>query len=77
MTALMDAADQVWNAAYALDGLRGDRAASEWTARKVRDLMRQGRADDPDAVADLAAVLEDRLARERYCEPGLREEATR
>lgn len=62
---LTEAADRLWNAARALDELRGDTAASEWTAGKVRELMRAGRADDPQAVLPLARALEGRLAQDR------------
>ncbi len=62
---LMAAADRLWDAARALDDLRGDAAATEWTARKVRALLRLGRADDVPAVLRIAQALEDRLARER------------
>lgn len=63
---LMRAADRVWDSAYALDELLGDRRVSEWTARKVRDLMRAGRADDVDEIEKLATALEHRLERERH-----------
>ncbi len=62
---LTEAADRLWDAAWALDELRGDTAASEWTATKVRGLMRTGRADDPQAVLPLARALEERLAQDR------------
>lgn len=61
----MDAADRMWEAAWALDKLVGDTRVSEWTARKVRDLMRVGRADDVDEIEKLATALERRLERER------------
>lgn len=62
---LMDAADRLWDATYALDDLRGDRVASEWTAEKVRTLIRAGAADDVDLILRLARAVEDRLERER------------
>lgn len=63
---LMNAADRVWDAAYALDELLGDRRVSEWTARKIRDLMRADRADDVAEIEKLATALERRLDRERH-----------
>lgn len=62
---LMDAADRVWDAAYALDELLGDRRVSEWTAGKIRDLMRAGRADDVGEIEKLADALEKRLGLEQ------------
>ena len=62
---LIEVADRLWDAAWSLDELRGDTAASEWTAGKVRQLMRTGRADDVQAVLPLARALEDRLAQDR------------
>ena len=62
---LAEVADRLWNAAWELDELRGDTAASEWTATKVRELMRAGRADDAQAVLPLACALEGRLAQDR------------
>ena len=44
---------------------------SEWTVFKVRDLWRQGRADDKRELLPLLAVLERRLELERS---GLRRE---
>ena len=61
----MDLAGRMWDAAYALDTLRGDRDASEWIARKIHELMRIGGAEDVALLARLAAVVESRLARER------------
>lgn len=58
-------ADRLWRAAWSLDELRADTAASEWTATKVRALMRAGRADDVQAVLPLARALEERLAQDR------------
>lgn len=57
----LDHAGRAWDAAYRLDELRGDTAASEWTARKVRELIRTRRADEPGEVARLADALERRL----------------
>lgn len=65
MESLIEAADRMWDCAQALDEGRGDRAASNWTGRKVRALMRAGEADDPEKIASLADALERRLARER------------
>lgn len=65
MTAPVDLAGRAWDAAYSLDELRGDRAASEWCATKIRELMRADRAHDIEALTKLAEVLEDRLERER------------
>ncbi len=62
---LIEAADRLWAAAWELDELRGDTAATEWTAGKVRDLMRSGRADDVEAVLPLARALEERLVQDR------------
>ena len=62
---LTEVADRLWNAAWSLDELRADTAASEWTARKVRELMRAHRADDVQAVLPLARALEGRLAQDR------------
>ncbi len=61
---LLAEADRMWEAAWTLDALRGDTAASEWTAGKVRELMRASRADDPAAIAALADALEAKLGRE-------------
>lgn len=61
---LIDLADRMWNAAWTLDEIRSDTAASEWTARQVRNLMRTGTADDPTEIARLANALERRLDRE-------------
>lgn len=61
----LDEAGRAWDAAYALDEFYGHARASEWCAGKVRGLIRSGRAEDPTAVARIADVLEDRLARER------------
>lgn len=69
---LMAAADRLWDAAYALDEVRGDTAASEWTAIKVRKLMRLGKADDVPSVLRVAEALEKRLARERAAREGER-----
>ena len=66
---LLDVAGRIWEAAWALDELRGDRDASEWTARKVRDLWRQGRAHEESALTGLVRVLEAKLARERSARP--------
>jgi len=60
---LIDEADRLWDAAWTLDELRGDTAASAWTARKVRALIRDGQADNPAKVGELADVLERRVAR--------------
>ena len=62
---LTEAATRLWDAAWALDELRADTCASEWTAGKVRALMRAGRADDVEAVLPLACALESRLAQDR------------
>ena len=62
---ILAAADRLWAAAWVLDEVRGDTAASEWAAQQIRDLMRQGRADDPDAVAPIISALEQRLRREQ------------
>jgi hypothetical protein len=62
---LIEAAGRLWDAAWALDEFRGDQLASEWTATKVRELMRAGRADDVEAVLPLACALEERLAQDR------------
>lgn len=74
---LTQAADRMWAAAYDLDELVGDTRVSEWTARKVRDLIRAGRADDVGEIEKLATALERRLERERRGESGSfkREEA--
>ena len=66
---LLEAADRLWNAAWSLDELRADTAASEWVAGKVRQLMRTGRADDVQAVLPLARALEGRLARDSAGRP--------
>ncbi len=58
-------ADRVWESAWAIDNLRGDTAASDWTAGKVHHLMRAGRADSPAEIARIADALETRLAREQ------------
>lgn len=62
---LIEAADRLWDAAWELDEFRGDQLASEWTATKVRELMRAGRADDAQAVLLLARALEGRLAQDQ------------
>ena len=64
-TDILAEADRVWESAWAIDDLRGDTAASDWTAGKVHNLMRAGRADDPTEIAEIADVLETRLAREQ------------
>jgi len=64
MTAL-EQAGRAWDAAYELDELLGHDRASEWLAVRIRDLMRSGRADQPDEIAKLADALERRLAREQ------------
>ncbi len=64
-TTLPDAGDRLWDAAWALDEARGDVEASEWTARKVRELIPAGEANDPRKVTRLAEALERRLRRER------------
>lgn len=69
MESLLTAADRMWDAAWALDEVRGDYAASNWTGRKVRDLMREGEADNPEKIARLADALERRLERERTAGP--------
>ncbi len=66
---LTEAADRLWRGAWSLDELRGDTAATEWTATKVRELMRAGRADDAQAVLLLARALESRLAQDRAGHP--------
>jgi len=62
---ILAAANRLWEAAWALDELRGDNGVSQWAAQQVRDLMRQGRADDPDAVTPIVSALEQRLRREQ------------
>ena len=64
-TSLIRLADRMWEVAWAIDALRDDTEASEWTAFKVRDLWRQGRADDKRELLPLLAVLERRLELER------------
>lgn len=61
---LTEAATRLWAAAWELDALRADTAATDWTAAKVRGLMRAGRADDARAVLPLARALEHRLAQD-------------
>jgi len=58
-------ADRVWESAWAIDDLRGDTAASDWTAGKVHGLMRAGLADSPAEIARIADALETRLSREQ------------
>lgn len=58
---LIQLADRIWDAAWKIDELRGDAQASEWTAFKVRDLWRQGRAHDEGELLPLLRVLEGRL----------------
>lgn len=70
---VMRAADRVWNAAHTLDELLGDGRVSEWASRKVRNLMRAGRADDVREIAKLARVLEDRLEDEQAHRAGPQE----
>lgn len=62
---LTEAATRLWAAAWELDALRADTAATDWTAGKVRDLMRTGQADDARAVLPLVRALEGRLAQDR------------
>lgn len=69
MNTLLDIAGRLWSAAWGLDALRGDNAATTWTAGKVHGLMRAGRADDPAAVLPLVRTLEGRLARDRDAHP--------
>lgn len=56
---------RAWDAAFELDDLRGDRAASEWCARRVHDLLHEDRSEDVVALKKLARLLENRLLRER------------
>lgn len=74
---LTEVADRLWRAAWSLDELRGDTCASEWTASKVRRLMRSGRADDAQAVLPLARALEARLAEDRPRSGGAGDDAPR
>lgn len=62
---LIEEADRLWDAAWALDEIRGDTAASAWTAGRVRALIRSGQADDPAKVGELADALERRVVSER------------
>lgn len=55
----------MWNAAYAFDDFRGNRAASKWTAARVRDLLPTGCPNDLETVMALAEVLWTQLADER------------
>lgn len=65
MTSPLDLAGRAWDAAYAIDDLRGDTGASDWTAEKIRGLIRQDRADDVETLRGIAEALERRLERER------------
>ena len=58
---VIDEADRAWAAAWELDEIRGDGMVSEWTALKMRDLIRTGEAEDPVKVGELADALEQRL----------------
>ncbi len=69
MNTLLDIAGRLWSAAWELDALRGDTAATTWTAGKVRQLMRTGQADDARAVLPLVRALEGRLAQDRDARP--------
>ena len=60
-SSLLEWADRMWEAAWELDELRGNTDASEWTARKVRDLIRRGRADEPSELAQITHALEERV----------------
>lgn len=61
----MTVADRIWESAEALDRLIGDDRVSEWTARKIRGLIRSGRGDDLAEFEKLADALERKLERER------------
>lgn len=54
----LDHAARAWDAAYAIDELRGDAAASEWLALRIHDLIRP----TAPTVCKLADALERRLA---------------
>lgn len=58
---LNEAADRLWQAAYALDKHRGDTIASEWAALRVRTLWTSGRATELPEVVRIGEVLESQL----------------
>lgn len=63
---LIGLAVRLWTTAETLDAMRGGGdEVWRWTHRQVARLTREGRHEDPDAVAELVAVLEERLAMER------------
>lgn len=64
MTTALQEAGRAWDAAYRLDELFGHDRVSEWLAVRIRELIRDGRADQPKYLAGLADALERRLDRE-------------
>lgn len=63
---LMQAAARMWTAAESLDAFHGGGdAAWRWTHRQVARLEREGRTQDPEAVREVAQVLEKPLERDR------------
>jgi len=59
--ALVDTAQQMWAACYALDEARGDSKASDWLAAKVRDLMASGETWDLGQIEAIRDALEGQL----------------
>jgi len=63
---LMVLAARLWTAAEGLDALHGtEDRVWRWTHRKVAELTRQGRQEDPEAIRKLVGVLERRLEKDR------------
>ena len=57
----LEACRRMWTAAYQLDALRGDYAATEWLAVHVWDLMRSGDVENVTKILALATALERHL----------------
>lgn len=60
---LLDTARRMWNAAYELDRIRGDTAATDWLAAKVNKMIEGTLPDDLPTVERLTAALEQQLDR--------------
>jgi hypothetical protein len=62
---LIKGAVRLWTAAESLDAIHGGEGAWRWTHRQIARLTREGRHEDPNAVREVARVLERRLAKDR------------
>ena len=59
------AAVRLWKLTRELDRLRGDLVVTFWVAAKCHAMIRDGTANDPEQVTELADALERRLSQER------------